>query len=166
VFEFGDGITSVVTAVLLCHTDGTPIREDGKLRVWFTGAELTKPGGKHVLYDATAPLSIAGANLRHLSFKIATRRTVIKEGSKYRMWYTDVSVRPWKFRHAGARRNALERDGKAGDGGRPVVGGAHSCVSASRQERRSLSHVVWQLLVGQRGCGSVAHDGDWFRGER
>jgi len=100
VFEFGDGITSVVTAVLLCQTDGTPIREDGKLRMWFTGAELTKRGGKHVLYEATGTALDRWGKPSAPLLQNCYAPTVIKEGSKYRMWYTDVSVRPWKFRHA------------------------------------------------------------------
>jgi len=100
VFEFGDGSTSVVTPVLLCQTDGTPIREDGKLRMWFTGAELTRSGGKHVLYEVTGSAPDRWGKPSAPLLQDCYAPTVVKEGLVYRMWYTDVSVRPWKFRHA------------------------------------------------------------------
>jgi predicted GH43/DUF377 family glycosyl hydrolase len=100
VFEFGDGHTSVITAVVLNGTDGTPIRENGKLRMWFTGAELTKRGGKHVLYEVTGTALDRWGKPSAPLLQDCYAPTVIKEASRYRMWYTDVSVRPWKFRHA------------------------------------------------------------------
>jgi hypothetical protein len=100
VFEFGDGITSIVTPVLLCQTDGTPIREDGKLRMWFTGADLTKRGGKHILHEVSGTALDRWGKPSAPLLQDCYAPTVIKEGSVYRMWYTDVSVRPWKFRHA------------------------------------------------------------------
>ncbi len=100
VYEFGDGSTSVVTHAVLRETDGTPIRENGKLRMWFTGAELTKRGGKHVLYEATGTTLDRWSKPSVPLLPDCYAPTVIKDGAVYRMWYTDVSVRPWKFRHA------------------------------------------------------------------
>ena len=51
VYEVGDGRHSVVTPVLLRETDGTPIREKGKLRMWFTAVDFYT--GRHTLHEAT-----------------------------------------------------------------------------------------------------------------
>ena len=40
VFQFGDGKHSVLTATLLRNPDGSVLRDDGQLRMWFSSTHL------------------------------------------------------------------------------------------------------------------------------
>jgi len=98
IYDFGDGRTSVVTPTILRALDGTPIRENGKLRMWFTGVDFND--GLHTLHDA---LSGDGTNWSAPSppqLENVYAPTVVKAGDGYRMWYTDVGLESWAFRHA------------------------------------------------------------------
>jgi predicted GH43/DUF377 family glycosyl hydrolase len=100
VYEFGDGNTSVSTPSVLRETDGTLIRENGKLRMWFSGQELNKQGGKSILYEVTGTAPDRWDKPSPPLLQNCYAPTVIRDGTVYRVWYADVSVKPWKFRHA------------------------------------------------------------------
>ncbi|MEZ6045937.1 MAG: hypothetical protein R3C11_10245 [Planctomycetaceae bacterium] len=100
VFEFGDGKHSILTTSTLRETDGTAIKDDGKLRMWFSSTYFTDPSGYHGLYETTSTDGIhwtapQGPQLDHVYAP-----SIMKEGETYRMWYTDVSQEPWLFRTA------------------------------------------------------------------
>ena len=103
VYEFGDGKTSVLTATLLRNADGSVAREDGRLRMWFTGADMTTTNPPHLLYETYSKDGIdwdppSGPQLENIYAP-----TILLDGAEYRMWYTDVEADPWKFRHASSR---------------------------------------------------------------
>jgi len=98
VYEFGDGRHSVVTPTVLRETDGAPIRENGKLRMWFTGIDFHT--GLHTLHETTGEALDRWAPPSPPLLQNCYAPTVIKEGSEYRMWFADVSRRPWVIRHA------------------------------------------------------------------
>ncbi|MDA1315264.1 MAG: hypothetical protein O2968_18175 [Acidobacteria bacterium] len=98
VYEFGDGRSSVVTPTMLRQLDGTPIREDGKLRMWFTGVDFSD--GLHTLHETTSSDGENWSSPSPPQIENAYAPTVIKDGDGYRMWYTDVGVASWAFRHA------------------------------------------------------------------
>jgi predicted GH43/DUF377 family glycosyl hydrolase len=100
VLEFTDGRRSIVTPTLLIENDGTPIREDGKLRMWFTGTDFRDPEQLHSLHEATSTDGVQWSTPSNVLLKHVYAPTILKEGDAYRLWYTDVSADPWCFRHA------------------------------------------------------------------
>lgn len=100
VFEYGDGKHSVVTTTLLRNADGSPIREHGKLRMWFSSTNLAGGDGHHALFETQ---SVDGVHWEPPSKPLLDNvyaPTVLKEDDGYRLWYTDVSDETWVFRMA------------------------------------------------------------------
>ncbi len=103
VYRFGDGKHSVLTATLLRSADGSVLREDGKLRMWFSSTHFSGGTGHHALYETQ---STDGVNWNEPSEPLLDHvyaPTILKEGEEYRMWYTDVSSDPWVMRLATSR---------------------------------------------------------------
>lgn len=100
VFRFGEGKYSVLTSTLLRRSDGSPIREDGKLRKWFSSAGLTGGGGNYALFETRSADGITWEPPSQPLLKHVYAPTVLKDGNGYRMWYTDVSQDTWVFRTA------------------------------------------------------------------
>jgi hypothetical protein len=109
VLQFADGKHSLITPTLLRAADGTPQREDGKLRMWFSSARLDGGGGTHKLHDATSADGVGWSEPSPPMLENCYAPSVVKVGDRYHLWYTDVSRRPWKFRHASSA------DGRAWD---------------------------------------------------
>ncbi|MCL4692624.1 MAG: acetylxylan esterase [Candidatus Hydrogenedentes bacterium] len=105
VFRFGDGTRSVLTPTFLRSPDGSVLRENGRLRMWFSSTDFPSGDGIHTLHetfskdgktwDAPSPALLTGVYAP----------TILRVGEFYRMWYTDVSAEPWVIRHA------ISRDG-------------------------------------------------------
>jgi hypothetical protein len=100
VFRFGDGRHSVVTATLLRNSDGTPLREDGQLRMSFTAADLTAGTGRHSLHETRSDDGINWSQPSEPLLQHVYAPTILKDDELYRMWYTDVSAQEWTFRMA------------------------------------------------------------------
>jgi len=103
VLQFADGRRSIVTPTLLSDNDGTPIREDGNLRMWFAATDFRDPSMLHTLHEATSPDGVRWSAPSDPLLQHVYAPTVLKEGDFYRLWYTDVSADPWRFRHATSR---------------------------------------------------------------
>ena len=103
VFEFGDGRHSVLTPTMLRNLDGTPQREGGKLRLWFSSTHFSGPSGLHTLHETSSTDGIRWSEPSAALLEHVYAPTVIKDGDEYRMWYTDVASAPWVFRHASSR---------------------------------------------------------------
>lgn len=103
VFKFGDDKHSVLTLTLLRNSDGTPLREAGKLRAWFSATHFAGPSGLHTLHETTSADGLHWQAPSPPQLEHAYAPTVVKEDGVYRLWYTDVSADPWKFRHAASR---------------------------------------------------------------
>jgi predicted GH43/DUF377 family glycosyl hydrolase len=99
VHEFKDGIQSVLTPALLRKGDGSVLREDGKLRMWHSAANLTKVG-LHTLHETTSVDGIHWAEPSPPLLDHVYCPSVLKTDKGYEMWYSDVSKRPWVIRHA------------------------------------------------------------------
>jgi len=97
VYSFG-GAESIVTPTVLRNTDGTPIREDGKLRMWFTSVDFAD--SIHSLHDSVSADGVTWSKPSESLLDNVYAPTVIKDGPIYRMWYTDVGVPSWTIRHA------------------------------------------------------------------
>lgn len=103
VFSFGDDKHSVLTPTLLRNPDGTTLRENGRLRMWFSSTWFEGESGLHTLHETTSVDGIDWASPSEAQLEHVYSPTVLKVGDDYRMWFTDVSEEPWKFRHASSR---------------------------------------------------------------
>jgi predicted GH43/DUF377 family glycosyl hydrolase len=99
VLAFADGKRSVLTPTLLRAANGVVLREQGKLRMWFTAATLGK-GGLHTLHESTSQDGIQWSEPSAVLLENAYCPTVLKCDAGYEMWFSDVSRRPWVIRHA------------------------------------------------------------------
>jgi len=98
VYEFSDGVTSVLTPTVLRNPDGTTLREEGKLRMWHTGANFKV--GLHTLHEATSEDGITWTEPSAPLLEHCYCPSVLKTERGYEMWYADVSKRPWVIRYA------------------------------------------------------------------
>jgi len=103
VFQFGDGQHSILTATLLRSPDGSVLKEDGKLRMWFSSTHFAGDSGHHALYESWSPDGVHWDKPSEPLLDHVYAPTILKEGNEYRMWYTDVSEEPWVFRLATSR---------------------------------------------------------------
>jgi dienelactone hydrolase len=100
VYSFGDGKHSVLTPTLLRNGDGSTLREDGKLRMWFSSTWFAGDSTRHTLHEATSDHGITWSEPSPSLLDNVYAPTVIKDGRQYRMWYCDVEKEPWIIRHA------------------------------------------------------------------
>jgi hypothetical protein len=99
VLQMADGAHSVLTPALLRGGDGSVLREEGKLRLWFSSATLGK-GGLHTLHESTSSDGIHWAEPSGVLMENVYCPSVLKTERGYEMWFSDVSRRPWVIRHA------------------------------------------------------------------
>lgn len=109
VLQFPDGKRSVLTPTLLAQNSGVPLREDGKLRMWFAATDFHDLTGLHTLHEATSKDGISWTAPSEPLLNGVYAPTVIKVGEQYRLWYTDVAAKRWCIRHA------VSRDGRNWD---------------------------------------------------
>ncbi len=95
-----DETSSILTPTLLRNPDGSLLREGGRLRMWFTCADLTRQGPSHTLRQMHSPDGVSWSEPSASQLDHAYAPTIIKEDDDYRLWYTDVSCEPWCMRHA------------------------------------------------------------------
>jgi hypothetical protein len=99
IFGFGDEIHSVLTVALLKNPDGSVLRENGRLIMYYATCDFPKGTYKHQLWRSTS------VNGLHWSEPVFVAENiyapcVIKESNKYRMWYTWIDKHPWHTNHA------------------------------------------------------------------
>ena len=100
VFRFGDGKHSILTATLLRRPDGGVLREDGRLRMWFSSTHFAGGTGLHTLHESHGVDGVRWSEPSAPLLDHVYAPTILKEGSEFRMWYTDVSGDPWVMRLA------------------------------------------------------------------
>ena len=99
VFSFGDDRRGILTPNFLRNPDGSVLREKGELVMYFTAADM--PGDyKHNIHRATSKDGIHWSAPSPVLLTNAYAAYFMKDGKTYRMWYVDVSKRPWVMRHA------------------------------------------------------------------
>jgi len=103
VLTFDDKRHSVLTPTLLADVHGTPIREEGKLRMWFSSTDFHDRTGLHTLHESTSVDGIHWAPPSPALLKGVYAPTILKAGDTYRLWFTDVSKSPWLIRYAESR---------------------------------------------------------------
>tara|TARA_B100000809_G_scaffold206530_2_gene208626 strand:- start:938 stop:1957 length:1020 start_codon:yes stop_codon:yes gene_type:complete len=100
VFQVPGGTHSVLTPALLRSPDGQVLREDGKLRMWFSSTWFEGGGGLHTLHEVTSVDGIRWDKPSGALLKNVYAPTVIKDGDLYKAWYIDVGVSRWLVRQA------------------------------------------------------------------
>jgi hypothetical protein len=109
VFEWGDGKRSIITPTPLRSAEGTLLREDGKLRMWFASTVFSG-NRKHTIHETTsADGGLSWSKPSEAQIENGYCPTVIKDGDLYRMWYTNVTKFPWYIAYAESK------DGKTWD---------------------------------------------------
>ena len=114
VFRFSDDVHSVLTPALLRSGEGTVVREDGKLRMWFSSTAFGKTN-LHTLHEARSADGIHWTEPSTSLLNNVYCPTVLKTSRGYEMWYSDVGKRPWVIRHA------LSTDGTDWKVSEPIV---------------------------------------------
>ncbi|QDT27817.1 Alpha/beta hydrolase family protein [Gimesia panareensis] len=100
VFSFGDGEHSVLTPTLLRSADGQTLRENDRLRMWFSATDFHDETALHQLYETTSLDGVTWTEPGSDNLKHVYAPTILKTGRTYQMWFTDVSQDPWCIRHA------------------------------------------------------------------
>ena len=81
VFRFGEDLKSVLTPTLLRNPDGSTLRDNGKLRMWFSTTEFTDKSGRHTLHEASSRMALPGRNLPPFCWRGCMRRRSSKSAS-------------------------------------------------------------------------------------
>lgn len=100
VLKFADQRHSVLTPTLATDGNGTPIREQGKLRLWFSSTDFHDPKQRHTLHMSESNDGVHWSEPSAAQLEGVYAPTVLKEGDRYRLWYTDVTENPWVLRYA------------------------------------------------------------------
>ncbi len=100
VYAFGDGKHSILTPTLLRNPDGSVLRENGKLRMWFSSTWFGGGKGLHTLHQAVSEDGVRWSKPSAALMSGVYAPTILKDGGAYRIWYVDVSKDPWVIRHA------------------------------------------------------------------
>ncbi|HEX2474841.1 MAG TPA: hypothetical protein VHK01_08850 [Lacipirellulaceae bacterium] len=107
IFQIDSHARSILTPTILRDADGRPVREAGKLRMWFTSGDLSVGAGGYVLQEASSADGIAWSQPSEPQLEKAYAPSVVKTDYGYHLWYTDVTSFPWNIRHA------QSKDGKS-----------------------------------------------------
>jgi predicted GH43/DUF377 family glycosyl hydrolase len=91
---------SLVTPTVLRDARGQPLREDGKLRMWFTSATLGGGGPPHAIQQAYSVDGVQWTDVSAVQIARAYCPSVVKTPQGYSLWYTEPGRYPWIIRHA------------------------------------------------------------------
>lgn len=99
VFSLDEDKLSILTPTVLRNPDGTVLREDGKLRMWFSSAKF---GGGRVqsIQESSSTDGVHWSPASPVLLERAYAPTVIKTQRGYEMWYTEPGKYPWLVRQA------------------------------------------------------------------
>jgi hypothetical protein len=105
VYTFGDGRHSILTPTVLRSPDGSVLREDGQLRMWFASTDFPTGNGLHTLHATSSSDGNSWSPPSQPLLEDIYAPTIIREDGRYKMWYIDVAEDPWYVRY-----------GESGDG--------------------------------------------------
>ena len=100
VFWLDDVRRSVLTPSVLRNADGTVLREDGKMRMWFCAGTLGGGGRVQSIHETTSSDGVHWSKPSPAQLERAYAPTVIKAEDGYHMWYTVPGSYPWLMKHA------------------------------------------------------------------
>jgi hypothetical protein len=94
VFDFGDNLHSIVTPTILRNTDGTVVRENGKMRMWFAAVDFPA-SYRHAIHESTSEDGIHWSPPSPPLLKNLYAPCVLRDGETYRMWFCNPAKHPW-----------------------------------------------------------------------
>lgn len=100
VLALADPKRSIVTPTILRDNRGRILREDGRLRMWFTSATLGGGGAPHAIQEAHSSDGLQWSDVSDVQLSRAYCPSVLKTGDRYQLWYTEPGKYPWLIRHA------------------------------------------------------------------
>lgn len=99
VLSDADQRKSLLTPNMLRDPSGAVLRENGELIMYYTAADM--PGDyKHRVHRATSKDGLKWSPPSAVLVDNAYAPYLMKEGDVYKMWFVDVSKRPWVLRYA------------------------------------------------------------------
>jgi len=108
IYGFADGKHSVLTPTLLRNPDGSTIREDGKLRMWFCSTWF-EGDQTHTLHQATSKDGVQWSLPSKRQVTGVYAPTIIKENERY---LCGTSMCPWRLGSCGMRSRWMESRGR------------------------------------------------------
>ncbi len=99
-FSLKDTKRSILTPSVLKNPDGTVLREDGKLRMWFSAGTLGGGGAPQSIHEITSEDGVRWSDPSSAQIEPAYAPSVIKTTDGYEMWYTVPGRYPWVINHA------------------------------------------------------------------
>jgi predicted GH43/DUF377 family glycosyl hydrolase len=100
VFAHPEDRMSILTPTVLRNSDGSVLREDGKIRMWFSSARLGGGGRPQAIQESTSADGVHWSAPSPVQIERAYAPSVIKTEAGYEMWYTEPGRYPWRIRHA------------------------------------------------------------------
>ena len=100
VFALDDEKRSVLTPVVLRNADGSLLREEGKIRMWFSSGTLGGGGRVQSIQETASIDGIRWSKASPVQIERAYAPAVIKTENDYQMWYTVPGKYPWLMKHA------------------------------------------------------------------
>lgn len=100
VMELSTPRLSIITPTVLRDARGHVLRENGRMRMWFTSATLGGGGQPHAIQQAFSRDGVAWTDVSPIQVSRAYCPTVIKTPAGYTMWYTEPGRYPWLIKHA------------------------------------------------------------------
>ena len=100
VFSMPDLRRSVLTPTLLRSGDGNALRENGRLKMWFSSTDFQDKSGLHTLHQTSSEDGVTWSVPSKALLNHVYAPTVLRDNNGYRMWFVDVEKSPWIIRHA------------------------------------------------------------------
>ena len=100
VYVLAEDRLSILTPAILRNPDGSVLREEGKIRMWFSSATLGGGGRTQSIQHATSTDGIHWSPASPVLIERAYAPSVITSEKGYEMWYTVPGRYPWVMRHA------------------------------------------------------------------
>jgi predicted GH43/DUF377 family glycosyl hydrolase len=100
VLALDDDKRSVLTPTILRSADGSLLRENGKIRIWFSSGTLGGGGRVQSIQEATSADGVHWSAASPVQIERAYAPAVLRTDTGYQMWYSEPGRYPWLIRHA------------------------------------------------------------------
>ena len=100
VYALEEDRLSILTPTVLRNSDGSVMREEGKIRMWFSSATLGGGGRVQSIQESASADGVQWEKASPVLIERAYAPSVVKTQQGYEMWYTQPGKYPWVMRHA------------------------------------------------------------------
>lgn len=100
VFAMEEEGLSILTPSVLRNADGSVLRENGRMRMWFSSATLGGGGRVQSIQEASSTDGVHWSTASNVQVERAYAPSVLKTARGYEMWYTVPGRYPWVIRRA------------------------------------------------------------------